>query len=232
MSRLSAFESAFDNALELDKISRNLSQQNPASLGRQGWEKAKQAADYTTAWAKDQAETAARALGRGARGAGNMLASAPQPIKTAGATALGAGSLLAAGALGYGAFNMLSGRAPFDGPNMPGSPEAKDAAARQQAQDQLNRYAQLAQETQLKSGEMAKIADQMRFMTGLDIETGRALNNLELEFAMQQDDARRRNEYLNQPLYTASRVRERLANMSQNVAAYSQNAIQGMAYLR
>lgn len=232
MSRFSAFESAFDNALELDKISRNLSQQNPASLGRQGWEKAKQAADYTTAWAKDQAETAARALGRGARGAGNMLASAPQPIKTAGATALGAGSLLAAGALGYGAYNMLSDRAPFDGPNMPGSPEAKDAAARQQAQDQLNRYAQLAQETQLKSGEMAKIADQMRFMNSLELEAAEATDNLALQSLDKNLAIQRKNSMLMQPQLSVASLRERLGQMGTNVDNRVAAAMQGLATLR
>ncbi len=232
MSRLSAFESAFDNALELDKISRNLSQQNPAGFGRQGWEKAKQAADYTTAWAKDQAETAARTLGRGARGAGNMLASAPQPIKTAGATTLGAGTLLAAGTLGYSAFNMLSGRSPLDGPNMPGSPEAKDAAARQQAQDQLNRYAQLAQETQAKSGEMAKIADEMKFMAAQDLQVAEAQQNMLLGMEQKRMDAVIENERKMQPFYSASRLRESMPEMSAQSYNFINNLIASRGSMR
>jgi hypothetical protein len=206
-----------------DRPSANIPTSGGASRGF--WDQARQNADKTTAWAKEQAEIAARTFGKGARAVGTGIRNLPGPIKTAGATALGAGTLAAAGATAYGAFNMLSGRAPFDGPDMPGSPEAKDAAARQQAQDQLNRYAQLAQETQLKAGEMAKIADQMRFMGAQDLQQQEARQNMLLGIEQKVLDQNFNEIRRQQPYLAASRFRESMPQMAQTRAAVTQSII-------
>lgn len=176
------------------------------------------AAEETSRWAKEQAEQAARVLREANR-------NTPTGVKVAAGTA-------AAGATAYGAYNVASGRGPFDGPNLPGSAEAQDEAAQRQANAQIERYKQLAMQTELSAGEMAKIAKQMEFMTGQELRQAQAEDDFMLQSTDRQFALQRKNSMLMQPQLSVASLRERLGQMNTHVDNRVMAAMQGLQTLR